>query len=224
MPTAYMRAIKECEDAGMEVIIIDSITHEWKYILEAVDKIASGGRGMNNYTAWGKATPMHDAFIQSVIQSKCHIITTVRSKQDYVMDKDDSGKTKIQKVGMKQETREGFEYELTVSLDINISHLATVSKDRTGLFDDLPFTVTEDIGKKLKEWNDSGVETPAIQEENTKDNNLVSLTPPPSAPTPKHTEPKQEELPPPKDGKLTAAERDSILNQWAVIWEMKVYL
>ena len=88
---------------------------------------------------------MHDMFIQAILQSGCHVITTVRSKQDYSMDKDENGKTKIQKVGMKQETRDGFEYELTVAFDINVAHMATVSKDRTHLFDDMPFLITSAI-------------------------------------------------------------------------------
>ena len=81
-PTSYIWAIRECEAAGMEVIIIDSITHEWKYILEAVDKLASWYRSGNSYTAWNKATPMHDMFIQAILQSGCHVITTVRSKHN----------------------------------------------------------------------------------------------------------------------------------------------
>ena len=139
----------------MEVIVIDSITHEWKYILDAVERITQASNAKNSYTAWAKATPQHDSFIQSILQSKCHVITTVRSKQDYDMSKDANGKTVVRKVGMKQETRDGFEYELTLSLDIDQYHNATSSKDRTGLFaEQTPFTISENIGKKVKEWNE----------------------------------------------------------------------
>ena len=157
-PSDYIAAIQMAENAGMEVIIVDSITHEWKYILEAVDKITQASTSKNSYTAWGKATPMHDGFIQAILQSKCHVITTVRSKQDYDMSKDNNGKTQVRKVGMKQETRDGFEYELTLSLDIDVSHTATQSKDRTGLFtkDTLGFTITEETGKTIKAWNEEG--------------------------------------------------------------------
>lgn len=154
-PSDFINAIKTCEEAGMEVIIIDSITHEWKYILEAVEKITQASSSKNSYTAWAKATPQHDSFIQAILQSKCHIITTVRSKQDYDMSKDQYGKVKVQKVWMKQETRDWFEYELTLSLDIDIAHNATASKDRTGLFaDGNPFTISKEIWEKIKEWNE----------------------------------------------------------------------
>ena len=125
---------------------------------------------------------------------------------------------------MKQETRDGFEYELTVAFDINVAHMATVSKDRTHLFDDMPFLITSAIWEKLKEWNDAGEDLPPPQPEEKKDNEIVTLTPPPSAPPVKHTEPKVEDLPPPKDGKLSPAERNTIINQWAPIWEMIVYV
>lgn len=155
-PVTYISAIEECEKAGMEVIVIDSITHEWKYMLEKVESITQASTSKNSYTAWWQATPFHDRFVQKILQSDCHVITTVRSKQDYDMSKDSNGKTKVTKVGMKQETRDWFEYELTLSLDISQNHLATASKDRTTLFAwDMWFTISEDTGKKLKEWNES---------------------------------------------------------------------
>ena len=157
-PSDYIGAIEACENAGMEVIIIDSITHEWKYLLDQVEKVTQASASKNSYTAWAKITPHHDKFINAILQSKCHIITTVRSKQDYDMSKNAQGKTVVQKVGMKQETRDGFEYELTLSLDIDTSHLATASKDRTGLFaNELGFQISEDTGKKLKDWNENGI-------------------------------------------------------------------
>jgi hypothetical protein len=50
------------------------------------------------------------------------------------MVKDNNGKIKIEKGGLREITREGFEYELTINLDIDMNHMATASKDRTGLF------------------------------------------------------------------------------------------
>ena len=164
-PQEYEKAIETCEKAGMEVIIIDSMTHEWKYLLERADQITQASASKNSYTAWAQITPIHDKFIQKILQSSCHIITTVRSKQDYDMTKNSAGKTVVQKVGMKQETRDGFEYELTLSLDVDTSHIATQSKDRTGLFSDpLWFKISEDTGKILKEWNESGKDEEAEKE------------------------------------------------------------
>lgn len=156
-PEKYIQAIKDCENAGMEVIIVDSITHEWSGrggILEI-----HGSMTGNSFTNWGVVTPRHDKFKEAMISSKCHIITTVRRKQDYVMELNDKGKQTPTKVGLKEETREGFEYELTVNLELDQKHNATSSKDRTGLFMDQPqFVPSEETGAKILEWCESGAD------------------------------------------------------------------
>lgn len=155
-PEKYISAIKECENAGMEVIIVDSITHEWNGkggILEIHNSMTG-----NSFTNWATLTPRHQAFIDSILQSKCHVITTVRRKQDYEMSKDQNGKVKVEKAGLKEETREGFEYELTANLELDIKHNAIALKDRTGLFMDKPqFVPSEETGAMLLEWCDNGI-------------------------------------------------------------------
>ena len=160
-PETYIDAIRECEQAGMEVIIIDSITHEWSGVggcLELQQIATERQRIKNTYTAWKEVTPRHQKFIDAVLQSNCHIITTVRSKTDY-LQVEHEGKKSIQKVGMAQVTRDGFEYELTVSLELDVNHYAVTSKDRTCLFEGKPsFIPSEETGKMLKEWCESGVD------------------------------------------------------------------
>lgn len=155
-PESYIKAIKDCEDAGMEVIIIDSITHEWDGkggCLEIQSDL--GGR----YQDWKSVTPRHQAFINAILQSKCHIITTVRRKQDYDMTKTEGGKTVVAKVGLKEVTREGFEYEVTTNLELDQRHNASASKDRTGLFmGHPPFVPSEETGKKILDWCESGAD------------------------------------------------------------------
>jgi len=154
-PERYTEAIKVCENAGIELIIIDSISHEWEGKGGCLEIHAELGGQFNH---WAKVTPRHSAFIQSILQSTCHIITTVRRKQDYDMVKNDKGKTEPVKVGLKEVTREGFEYELTVNLELmNENHLVKCSKDRTSLFDKRPeFIITSEIGKELINWANSG--------------------------------------------------------------------
>lgn len=164
-PERYIEYIKSAEVAGMEVIIIDSITHEWNGsggCLEIAEQVTQGSYSKNSYVAWAKVTPRHKAFIDSILQSPAHIITTVRRKQDYDMGKDANGKLLISKVGLKEETREGFEYELTLSFNLTQNHLAETSKDRTSLFmvNEKPvpeFVISKETGEKLKAWANSGV-------------------------------------------------------------------
>jgi hypothetical protein len=158
-PERYIEAIKAGEKAGFEVIIIDSITHEWDGKGGIID--ISNSMSGNSFTNWAKLTPRHQAFIDTILQSPCHIITTVRRKQDYEMTKDSSGKLQVQKAGLKEVTREGYEYELTVNLELDQNHNATSSKDRTGLFAGKPhFTPSAETGKLIKQWCESGIEVP----------------------------------------------------------------
>lgn len=149
-PERYIEAIRVCEDAGMEVIIIDSISHEWEGtggILEIHSNMVG-----NSFTNWSKVTPRHNDFIQKILQSPAHIIANIRSKQDYVLS-EKNGKMVPEKVGLKGVTREGMDYELTIVFDIAINHQAKSSKDRTGLFDKTPeFIITEKTGQKILEW------------------------------------------------------------------------
>ena len=171
-PSRYVEAIKACENAGMEVIIIDSATHEWDGdggCLDIHSKMAG-----NSFTNWSKITPMHNSFIQAILQSKCHIITTTRRKQDYDMTQN-NGKTTVTKVGLKEIQRDGFEYELTLSFDIDIAHFAQAGKDRTGLFMDKPaFRITKETGKVILDWASSGKEAIKIEYEPTETKDPVS--------------------------------------------------
>lgn len=166
-PEKYVKAINECIEAGMEVIIIDSITHEWNGkggILE-IHGLLQG----NSFTNWGKVTPRHEKFKEAVLNAPCHIISTVRRKQDYEIAKD-GDKTVVNKLGLKEETREGWEYELTVNLELDMSHNATASKDRTGLFLDQPsFVPSEETGKLILDWCESGTAVIPIKTDPLKD-------------------------------------------------------
>jgi len=156
-PERYIEAIKAGEKAGFEVIIIDSITHEWdgKGGIIEISNSMSG----NSFTNWAKLTPRHQSFVDAILQSKCHVITTVRRKQDYEMTKDNNGKLQVQKAGLKEVTREGYEYELTVNLELDQNHNATSSKDRTGLFAGKPhFVPSIETGKLIADWCDKGIE------------------------------------------------------------------
>jgi hypothetical protein len=155
-PERYIEAIKSCEKAGMEVIIVDSISHEWDGkggCLEIVESL--GGK----YQDWAKVTPRHQAFIDAIIHSASHVITTVRRKQDYEMIKD-GNKIRVEKGGLREITREGFEYELTINLELDTRHNATASKDRTQLFMNKPaFVPSEQTGEMIAAWCEQGEES-----------------------------------------------------------------
>ena len=155
----YIGAIKEAEKAGYDVLIIDSLTHAWAGqggLLEEVDKRKSGA---NSFAAWRNVTPMHNALVDTILQSKMHVIVTMRSKTAYEIEKDDRGKAVPVKKGMATIQRDGLEYEFTVVLDMdNKGHAAEAGKDRTGIFDGKFFVPDEGTGQQLIQWLDTGNE------------------------------------------------------------------
>lgn len=161
----YISAIDICEENKVEVIIIDSTTHLWSGeggLLEKQNTIAAKSKSGNSYTAWREVTPDHNRFVERMLQVGCHVIATIRSKMEYVQDKDENGNTRVRKLGLKPVQRDGMEYEFTVFLDIDENHKAIASKDRTSLLDGKMFTITPNIGKELMEWLESGTDEPSV--------------------------------------------------------------
>ncbi len=157
-PESFVRAIKAAEDAGMMVIIIDSATHEWEFCVDFHASLPG-----NSFANWAKVTPRHDAFRNAILRSPCHVISTTRRKQDYVINTS-NGKNAVEKLGTKEVQRDGWEYDLTLNFEVNMSHLSIASKDRTRVFSDgIPFTISEETGRKIREWCESGSETASAE-------------------------------------------------------------
>lgn len=165
-PERYIDAIREAEKAGYDVLIVDSTSHEWSGpggCLELIDEVARAKFKGNTWSAWSDVTPRHRAFIDTMLQSNMHIISTGRSKTETAQSESNGRKTVV-KLGMKTEQRDGFEYEFTVVLDIiHDGHFAAASKDRTGLFTGDPKPISDATGEMLAEWLDSGVMPPVIE-------------------------------------------------------------
>ncbi len=158
-PEKYIEAIELCEKEGMEVIIIDSISHAWDELLDFHSKLVG-----NSFTNWAKVTPRQKAFTDKILQCKAHVIATMRTKQDYVLNQKD-GKYVPEKVGLKAVQRDGLDYEFTLVFDIDIKHFAVSSKDRTGLFMGRPeFIINSGTGRRILEWCNSGVNDEVISE------------------------------------------------------------
>lgn len=162
-PRKYSGAIKTAEREGYDVLIVDSISHAWAGeggILDLKDRQAkNGGRGpLGDFGAWNVVNPVHNDFVAAMLDCKAHLIVTMRTKTAYEVERDSQGKTSVQKVGLKPEQRAGLEYEFTTVLDLSLPHhLATTSKDRTGLLDQRPpFAIDEDLGAELAAWLGKG--------------------------------------------------------------------
>lgn len=162
-PEKYIEAIEVCEKAGMEVIILDSISQVWDELIDFHSKLPG-----NSFANWNKVTPRQKAFINKILQADAHIIATMRTKQDYVLQQKD-GKYVPEKVGLKAVQRDDVSYEFTIVFDIDIKHFAKASKDRTNLFSGRPeFIINTSTGKRILEWCTSPVKEVDVKQKITE--------------------------------------------------------
>lgn len=155
-PQRFIQAITMFEKEGYDILIIDSISHAWNGqggILTIVDN--AGGQFQN---AWKKATPIQNAFIDKIVTSNLHIISTFRAKTEYVVEQNEKGKAAPRKVGLAPVQRDGVEYEFTMFMNINQDHVAHITKDNTRMYDQEFVTPTEEMGAELMQWLNQGAE------------------------------------------------------------------
>lgn len=165
-PERYIEIIHAAEKAGYDTLVIDSMTHEWNGsggILEIVDAVSRSKYKGNSYAAWNEGTPRHQKFVDAMLGSSMHIISTMRSKAVYVETEKSNGKKSMEKQGVAPQQRDGLEYEFTAVLDISVDgHFANASKDRTRLFND-PVVITETVGENLREWLQSAAPSESVR-------------------------------------------------------------
>ncbi|MEI7639391.1 MAG: ATP-binding protein [Syntrophus sp. (in: bacteria)] len=163
-PRKYVEAIRAAEDLGYETIIVDSLSHAWVGqggLLDFHGHIAD--KTGNSWSAWRQVTPKHNELVDAMLQSKCHVIATMRSKMEYTQV-EENGKKQVKKLGMSPIQRDGMEYEFTVFMDLDHHHTATTTKDRTTLFDGQYFVPTIETGKTLLAWlENAGKEEPQVE-------------------------------------------------------------
>lgn len=162
-PMSYVGAIQAAGEAGYDVLVIDSLSHAWMGkdgALEQVDKAAKRTRG-NSYAAWRDVTPKHNALIDAMLASKCHLIVTMRAKTEYATETGKDGKMTVAKIGLAPIQREGLEYEFDVVADMTLDHDLMVSKTRMPMLDGMVINKPDEkFGKQIVDWFHSGVDAP----------------------------------------------------------------
>lgn len=155
----YEACIDYAVRSGYDVLILDTITHQWDGeggILRRKEEL-DRRPGSNSFTNWATFTPEHTHFIEAIKQAPIHVIATMRSKQEYALEQNDKGKSKPVKLGMAPIQRDGMDYEFTIVFDGQMDHRCTISKDRTSLFDDRPVNLADaKVAAKIKAWLENG--------------------------------------------------------------------
>jgi hypothetical protein len=156
----YKKAMQVAAQNSYDVLIVDSLTQQWDgdggILRRKEEKDRSGG---NSFTNWASFTPEHTGFMEFIKQLPVHTICTMRTKQAYVLEKNDRGKETPRKVGLDPIQRDGTEYEYTIVFDVNMAHRATTSKNRTTLFqtDDPIDLASPKVAGEIRDWLANGL-------------------------------------------------------------------
>ena len=155
---SYVEAIEAAGTAGYKVLIVDSLTHAWKALLEAMDQLARSKYKGNTWSAWSEGTPLQHRLINAILDYPGHIICTMRSKVEWITEKNHKGKMAPVAIGTQAEQGKGIEYEFDILMNICQDHFATITKDRTGKYQDAIIEKpAESMGVDLVKWLSDGV-------------------------------------------------------------------
>lgn len=118
-PERYSQAIKEFQAAGVEVLVIDSVTHEWEGSggcseIAEIDPSTGNPRRM---PAWNAAKARHKKFMNALLNSDMHIITCVRSREKVRIEEQNNKKVYVSE-GIQPIQEKNFVFELTVSFQL----------------------------------------------------------------------------------------------------------
>ena len=114
-PSNYMKLREAAIADGAEVVIMDSISHMWNRKGGLLDKVSEAqAQGLDSYRSWGtdENRKEKELIFDLVRSPKAHIITTVRDKEKFGMEFDETrGKNKVVSLGEQQVQQEGLKYE-----------------------------------------------------------------------------------------------------------------
>lgn len=155
-PQKFIDLITDAE-GSYDVVVIDSYSHAWmgnEGALELVDAAARRSKSGSSFAAWRDVTPLHNKLVEKILAAKCHVIATLRSKIEYVIDKDEkTGKTTPRKIGLAPVQRDSVEYIFDIVGDIDLEHYLAITKSRcSDLADKVIAKPGVELGQQIKRW------------------------------------------------------------------------
>jgi len=157
----YVMALAVAEKLPIDVIIIDSASHEWAGpggLLERKDSIDLTSNNRNGASAWNVITPLHNRFISAILSSPKHVIVTLRTKSGISMVEGEDSKTKVRRVALDSIMRDCFEFEFSWAFSM-IDGIAIAEKDDSCLFPkDKGFVPGPETGEAIIAWLNQGVD------------------------------------------------------------------
>jgi hypothetical protein len=164
-PQQYVEFIHAAERSGeFDGIVIDSLSHPWAGeggVLEQAERSKKTGNG---FTAWADLTPAQNKLLSAIQHCKLHLICTLRSKTEYVLEERENrnGRT-VQvprRIGLAPIQRKELEYEFTVIGSLSASHDLTIEGSRVHTVDQKVINgdEIEDLAIAIRDFHESGAE------------------------------------------------------------------
>jgi hypothetical protein len=160
--------LRAAEAAGYPVCVLDSWSHFWEGEGGVLDEVDGARRRSNgDPTGWQHGTPVQRNMVDTILGLDMHVIVTMRSKMEYVIEEyDDNGRkrTRVEKLGLKPVQRAGVEYEFQVVGDMDLDHRITISKSRCDVLADKvvqPHRETE-AAEQFLDWLNDGTPPPPL--------------------------------------------------------------
>jgi len=131
------------------------LSHCWHWQLEQVDKSKAG------FLGWAKVRPLERQLIDCMLKADAHLIATMRSKTEWLIEKDERGRNVPKKIGTAPVQAKGIEYEFDIFGELTIDHLLMITKSRCDRLSNRSFlSPGVEVANILKEWTKANSSEP----------------------------------------------------------------
>lgn len=176
-PSNYLALRDEAIKDGADVVIMDSISHMWNRKGGMLDLVAEAqAAGLDNYRSWGtdKNRKEKELLNDLVRSNEVHTITTVRTKEKFGMEFDETkGKNKVVSLGEQQVQQDGLKYEPDLVLRMvspgnmdGTNPVVEVLKSRYAIMrTGEEYEITDELLTQLRAYLEEGIDPEVIFEQ-----------------------------------------------------------
>ncbi len=159
-PLSLVDLLADAAASEHDVVLVDSLSHYWMGVggmLEQVDRKSSNG---NSFGGWKEARPDERRMVDALLAYPGHVIVTMRTKTEYVVEQNERGKAVPKKVGLKPEQRDGIEYEFRVVGSLDMDNVLTVTKSSIPPLPRIVDQPDEAFAEQIRDWYEVGESQP----------------------------------------------------------------
>ena len=171
-PQSYTEAIMAADKAGYDVIVVDSMSHEYDGVGGILDWASSLADKMKPPKNWTEPKVAHKRMVANMLQSRAHLIFCLRAEDKIKITRDDKGKMVIiqpDEIPVQERwvpiCEKRFMYEMTASVIVTPDRpgvpvpVKLQDQHRAAFPSGVP--ISEETGRVLAEWSHGGQPKPA---------------------------------------------------------------